>query len=219
MLLVYVLRNKINGKYYVGQTRQPFYNRMRDHCHSKKSLIGRALRKYGEQSFEQTLFECINNEHQNFMESDLIKRLSSKFPQGYNLTDGGEGTTGLRGHTAWNKGITWSDETREKISKTLTGRKQSEETKKKYNRHGEKNSFYGRKQTPESKEKMRLAKLGTKQSEETKKKRSESMKGKNVGEKNGMFQAGENHPFWGRHQSAESIAKMKETKRLRLNSN
>ena len=45
----------------------------------------------------------------------------------------------------------------------------------------------GHKHTEESREKNRLAHLGKPQSEETKKKRSESMKGKNVGELNGMY--------------------------------
>ena len=46
MFIVYVLRNRINDKYYVGQTIQSIYKRMRDHRYNKKSLIGRALNKY-----------------------------------------------------------------------------------------------------------------------------------------------------------------------------
>lgn len=53
-------------------------------------------------------------------------------------------------------------EQRQKISKTLTGRKLPEELKQKYSeiRKGDKNSFYGKKHTDESKEKMRAANLG-----------------------------------------------------------
>jgi group I intron endonuclease len=53
-------------------------------------------------------------------------------------------------------------EQRQKISKTLTGRKLSEELKQKYSKiqKGDKNSFYGKKHTKESKEKMRQASLG-----------------------------------------------------------
>ena len=62
----------------------------------------------------------------------------------HNKIDGGDGVSGPKtqqhkeklrlcmiGNIPWNKGKTWNSQIREKISKTLTGKKQSEETKQK----------------------------------------------------------------------------------------
>lgn len=86
-------------------------------------------------------------------------------------------------HKPWNKGVKgsnrgfWKDkhlteETKIKISKSLKGKRQ-----------GDKNGFYGHKQTEEAKEKNRIAHTGIKQSEQTKEKRRKSMLGKNAGKK------------------------------------
>jgi hypothetical protein len=87
-----------------------------------------------------------------------------------NATDGGEGSHGLKQRPASNLknrlahlGRTVSDETRLKMSVTLTGRPSNHK---------------GKKHSPEAIEKMRAAHSGKVQSEETKRKRSESMKGK-----------------------------------------
>ena len=53
---VYLLTNTVNGKQYVGQTTRGAKYRWRDHQHDakrrgNKSVLGRAIRKYGATSF------------------------------------------------------------------------------------------------------------------------------------------------------------------------
>jgi len=59
--LVYILKNKINGKIYVGQTIQRFEQRLRQHLFAadsnSKQLIHKAFRKYGIDNFS---IEIIN---------------------------------------------------------------------------------------------------------------------------------------------------------------
>jgi predicted GIY-YIG superfamily endonuclease len=50
--IVYKLTNKLNGKVYVGQTKNTVERRVRSHVKTKRSLIGKAIRKYGIESFE-----------------------------------------------------------------------------------------------------------------------------------------------------------------------
>lgn len=118
MTAIYIFTNKINGKQYVGQTTH-FNRRMRQHqlCNAS-SVFHNAIKKYGWQNFYKEYLE-VTKEKRNVFEKDLIKRLNTKAPNGYNLTDGGDGVTG---HTAWNKGIPMTKEAREHISKIQIGR-------------------------------------------------------------------------------------------------
>jgi hypothetical protein len=88
-------------------------------------------------------------------------------------------------------GNTLSEETKNKISNTLTGRIEPEETrrKKSESKLGDKNSFYGKKHSNETKDRISKTKQGTTSwnkgipmSEESKKKLSESKKGKKASE-------------------------------------
>ena len=101
-----------------------------------------------------------------------------------------------------------SPETRYKISKTLTGIKRSDETKKKMSECKKRENLSeetrrklsetskGRKHSEESIEKMRQKKIGTKLSDETKRKLSESKRGKKKSEeaKAHMSAAQKGHP-------------------------
>lgn len=119
-----------------------------------------------------------------------------------NLNDGGSGNRGFipsedtlkklsdshKGQIAWNKGKTWSDETKKKIGLAGKGRKLSDETVQKMikSRIGRKysdetknkirNSLLGKKHTAERIEKNRLFRLGKPLPEETKTKMRLSQK-------------------------------------------
>lgn len=59
---VYLLTNTVNGKQYVGQTTRGAKYRWRDHQHDakrrgNKSVLGRAIRKYGATSFTITVLD------------------------------------------------------------------------------------------------------------------------------------------------------------------
>lgn len=90
-----------------------------------------------------------------------------------------------------NFGNKLSDETKKKISNTLTGRIEKEETRKKksLSKLGDKNSFYGKKHSEETKDKISESRKdiepwnkGIPMSEDVKKKLSESKKGKKASE-------------------------------------
>jgi group I intron endonuclease len=188
MGIIYILENKLNGKCYVGKTTKPFNKRFRAHQQSH-SIIGSALRKYGVNSFNKTLLD-VPEEKLDEIEREYIQKYNSKSPNGYNLTDGGEGlinpTEEVRNKIGEaSKGRKVSIEVRKKISESLRGvntwmkgRTLSEETKKKIGRKKEKNSFFGKRHTEESIQKMseahkgKTSHFGFKHTEESKKKMS-----------------------------------------------
>ena len=96
---VYLLSSP-SGKGYVGMTRGTASSRFKRHCdesrHSTCSAVQAALRKYGAETFSvETLFESEDLNELMAVEVKLIAELGTKYPSGYNLTDGGEGSVGL----------------------------------------------------------------------------------------------------------------------------
>lgn len=122
---VYKVTNTINGKVYVGITNQTFKVRWYKHC--SDSLRGsefplhNAIRKYGVDNFTIELLEiCDTLEQLKEREKFWIIELQSKVDKnGYNLTDGGDGTFGKK----------LSEETKDKIRQKALGRVVSEEVK------------------------------------------------------------------------------------------
>lgn len=154
---VYLITNLITKKMYIGQTILSLEHRWGQHKSDSKRMRGplhlvHSIRKYGsEQFFMQLLHECETKEEMDFVEMFYIILLNTKAPNGYNLTDGGDGTQGFSG---------W---------------KASEETKAKLRLR--KNIWLGRKHKPESILRMKVSATGRKASPETKQKMSESMGG------------------------------------------
>jgi group I intron endonuclease len=135
-MLVYKAKNLINGKVYVGATRRTVDQRFRNHlCSLSKSKLPfhRALKKYGLQSFKITVIDSAETwaaicEKEKYW----IKRLKSKVPNGYNLTEGGEGLLGmkrpdiailLRGKPSLNKGRVMSAAEKKHLSRLNSGKK------------------------------------------------------------------------------------------------
>lgn len=127
--VVYLIWNIVNGKMYVGQTRQSFKRRIIEHKRdSTKSKVGidAAIRKYGMENFHAEVIEMCSVEQLNEREMFWIKKLNSKVPNGYNLTDGGDGIVGCTDETraklsAKHKGVKKSPEHCFKISVSLRG--------------------------------------------------------------------------------------------------
>lgn len=95
---VYMFKNKINGKVYIGKTIN-WKRRELGHKHSAKNPkyhFGRALRKYGWENFEIIcLIDDVPEEDLDDLETEYIKLYNSNNPAfGYNLTKGGEGVSG-----------------------------------------------------------------------------------------------------------------------------
>lgn len=151
--VIYKVTNLINGKQYIGQTSKLYINnRWCEHKNNarngKSSYLYNAIRKYGEENFEfKVILKNIPIDKLNFYEQLWIKKFNTKTPNGYNLTDGGEGT---RGFVPWDKGIKRSEkdvakmkayftpEVREEMSKRVSGANNPM-----YGRHGECHPSYG----------------------------------------------------------------------------
>ena len=96
--VIYCLKNKHNGKCYVGQhvngTEYSLEDRMAGHRQPKSNCIAfrRAIQKYGWDSFVLTIVcECeVNSQKRlNALEKYFIIKKNSLAPNGYNLRDGG----------------------------------------------------------------------------------------------------------------------------------
>ena len=173
---IYCITNLINGKKYIGQTAKLYLSARWDGHklsarNNQSGYLYNAMRKYGEENFVfKVLLYNIPIEQLNFYECLWIKKLNTKCPNGYNMTDGGEG---CRRITAWNKGKPRSKETIQKIK-----------------------SHY----TPEVKEQMRVRVSGE----------NNPMYGRR-GENSptyGLHRCGEDNPFYNKHHSEETKAKL-----------
>jgi group I intron endonuclease len=86
-MIIYEIKNKINGKVYIGQHSS---NDLGSYWGSGK-LIKRSIEKYGIENFEKIILEkCSNKNELNEREKYWIKEKDS-INGGYNLTDGGTG--------------------------------------------------------------------------------------------------------------------------------
>jgi len=139
---IYVIKNLINKKVYVGRTYKNVHRRFKEHLTSiHRSAAGcrhlvNAIRQYGIHNFYVEFLCCTENENTSFdLEKIFIKRFNS-IENGYNLLDGGKQfrhstetitriSNSMKGkHTGKNNpfyGKTHTDETREKISRINTG--------------------------------------------------------------------------------------------------
>lgn len=103
--VTYKIVNKINQKCYIGWTnKNPISKRLKSHIDSAKRgsnvLLHNAMRKYGFNNFDiYTINEFHLKENALKNEIKLIAKNKTnhcRYPGiGYNLTDGGEGTTGF----------------------------------------------------------------------------------------------------------------------------
>ena len=133
--IIYKITNLINGKIYIGQTTRTLEERISNHIYQKrKSLIHQAIVKYGWENFKAEIVEvCKNIEELNDREKYWIAHYDCISPNGYNLTDGG--SNGIRSKATLKKMSRISKERlkdpelRARITKALTGRKDSEEVK------------------------------------------------------------------------------------------
>lgn len=130
---IYMIKNLINNKVYIGKTQQPFYKRyqlhdwrLRQGNHDNKYLQ-HSYDKYGENNFVFAIVECADNwSDDDYNQKEIF--YISKYKQyrlSYNILAGGEGATG-RVCSEYAKKIIG-----EKNRINMTGKKHSEETKQK----------------------------------------------------------------------------------------
>jgi group I intron endonuclease len=143
-VIIYKIENKNNGKIYIGLTTKSINWRTTGHL-TEQTYIGKVLRKYGLQSFD---ISTIDSAEDKIILGDKEKYwigfYNSHGPNGYNLTDGGEGGSGYK-HT-------------EEVKQNMRGPR-SEEVKQ---------NMRNAQNRPEVIEKKRNALLGKTKSEEFK---------------------------------------------------
>ena len=234
--IIYLIKNKVNGKCYVGQTQKEkgfdyryycsgegiervynYHKSLREHNRSYNEHLLRSIEKYGFKAFEviKYLDYAFSLEELNIKEKVYIQ-LYNSLKNGYNETLGGEGTEG-RPH---------SEETRQKISEARKGKHHSEETRQKISEanKGDNHPMYGKYHTEETKQKMSKIKKGENNpmhgnhhSEEVKQKIREGNKGKHLSnetkQKISEAKKGENNPMYGNHHSEEAKQKISEARK------
>lgn len=195
-MFIYLIKNAVTGKSYVGQTRRTLRARFNTH----KAVIGKsnackalsdAMSKHGPENFSiELLRECTSQQDMDFWETKFIEDLGTFSPGGYNLTRGGAGKSGYK-HSpesiertvAAHRGKPLSDAHKAKVSASLIGNhralgmKHTDETKQRI-------SDLGRgKKRPQFTQSHRAAiadaRRGTKASLETRLKMSESHRARN----------------------------------------
>jgi group I intron endonuclease len=192
---VYMHKNKINGKMYIGITsRTPairWGNNGSQYTFTRNPYFHNAIKKYGWDNFEHIiLFEKLTEQEAKSKEKELIAEyhtcIYDNNPVGYNMTFGGEG---LLGHVA-------NEETRRKMSESHKGKLNSfygkhhtNETKQKFSKDrkgknlGESNPFYGKSHSEETKKKL-SEQASTRTGDKNPNYGNHALKGRYVGIKN-----------------------------------
>ena len=165
--VIYLIIDGTNDGEYVGQTTRSVEIRFKEHLNAD-SYIGNVIKAHDENNFTTAILkECANQDELNYWERWFIKWRDTMHPNGYNLTEGGEG------------GIP-SEKARKNMSKAHTGVKKSPETCAKLSVafSGEKNPRYGKKNTPEHQAKIVASCRGKKRSAEACENIAASLRGK-----------------------------------------
>lgn len=136
MFYIYKITNKINNKIYIGKTNN-VYARIHSHLSVAKNglinvsyrlnfqynYIHKAINKYGKDNFSFEVIDQDDSEDNIFIKEKeyIFKFNSNNNLFGYNLTKGGEGSSGRK----------LSELSKQKIREKATGRLHSIETKQK----------------------------------------------------------------------------------------
>ncbi len=215
---VYIVTNVMNGKQYVGLTKS-LEKRWDAHRRSNGSApaLHAAIKKYGKEAFVFThVCDAFDFEAAQDIERMLIVQHNTKAPNGYNLTDGGEGVKG-RPFTEQEKEIrrvkarafveSLTPEERAKKFGASKGRKWSSEVIERI-RSSNLGKNRGKKHSEETRAKMALAHKNRPPrsiSDETKEKIRQSLLGRKMPESEKSKHAS----FKGRKHTEETKAKIR----------
>lgn len=125
--IVYLRTNTVNGKQYVGQTNN--FRKRENNWNSLKERYSNIIlqndrEKYGLENFNTKILAEVDTQKEAwYFEKKFIKEYDTKYPNGYNMSDGGK----------TNAGRYVTDEIRENMSEAQKGK-----------HNGEKNPMYGK---------------------------------------------------------------------------
>lgn len=134
---IHIVPKEISGyeqdKYYVGITSLVPTYRWCNGKGYKEQYFYRAIQKYGWHNIKHEIIaENLTEDEAINFEILLINKLNSNNSiYGYNISDGGFGSKGLKGEKNPLFGIPLSEETKRKLSESAKGKKLSDETKQK----------------------------------------------------------------------------------------
>jgi len=93
---IYKIQNKISDKCYIGETKQHYEKRWKEHIRSINTNRGcpalkDAIKKYGLENFKFEIIIICFDDDRFEIEKEYIKKYNSLVPNGYNIIPGGEG--------------------------------------------------------------------------------------------------------------------------------
>ena len=216
---IYLITDTTNGMKYTGKHHYHIEGQLDPNYHGSGTIIKNIYKKRPETLKEEYIKTCYSEEEMCSDEQYYIEVFDTLYPNGYNLTEGGDGCVA-------------SEETRRKMSQNhydcsgknhpMFGKHHTEESKKKMS-NSHKGQISPNKGKPMSEEqKKKLSEANKNISDETRKKMSESHKGKpspNKGKKMSeetRRKLSESHkgqipPNKGKPHSEESKKKMSES--------
>ncbi len=107
---IYLVKNQTGKIVYIGQQ---IGTKSLEEYKGSGLLLHRAYKKYGEETFIREIIDECSLDELNLKETYYINIYNTKFPHGYNLTNGGEGL----------KNYKYSSKQKENISKAKLGQK------------------------------------------------------------------------------------------------
>jgi group I intron endonuclease len=181
-MIVYLITATTNGKAYVGQSSFTLFKRWENHkrCarHGRQTPLYHAIRKYGVQAFAiRVLAESDSKQEIDYLEKKFIQDFGTKVPNGYNLSDGGDGAPGYRhtpetkellrklriGKSSWMKGRTPTPRMRASVAEANKKRVWTDESRAKVGIASKGNKVnLGRIASDEARKKMSATRTGQK---------------------------------------------------------
>jgi group I intron endonuclease len=144
---IYMTRNNVNGKLYIGQhTRTMNPKDIDDSWYlGSGDALHMAIAKYGEENFtREIIYECESKPELDYMEKVFISYYNAvKNEDFYNIAGGGQGVGSGESHPMYGRSHT--AEAKRKISDAV---------------RGERNPMYGKSHTDETKKKISMSKVG-----------------------------------------------------------
>ena len=223
---IYVIRNSVNDKVYIGQT----WNNVKSRFYKHKRLnntdcpkLFNAMNKYGRENFYVEQILCIKNQKDaDYFEDYFIKEFDT-IKNGYNIKSGGsngkhseETILILKKYASMRKGKPGKKHTeisKQKISEGVRGKNHPN-----FGKTGPDTTFYGRIHSEETKQKMReaQAKLPSKKGIPISDKTKNLISIGNTGKVRTLIQkqnqsirvTGKNNNFYGKKHTEESLKKM-----------
>ena len=207
---IYLITDTTNGMKYAGKHHYNKEGELDPNYHGSGTIISRIYKERPETLKEEYIKTCYSEEEMNNDEKYYIKLYDTLWPNGYNLSEGGDGVipceeTRRKISEKIKEKFLYDEEYRRKIIESHKNiseesRRKMSESRKKLLSSREKHPMFGKHHSEETKKKLRDINKGKHLSDQTKQKISESI-------------SGEKHHFFGKHHTEETKKKISSTKK------